>query len=105
MLLLHVEPDTYVACRVSASVNFSPGAVEHPNVPEAPIFDTLPDHLDQILTVSLCEGVILVELDPVPPEVLLLVVLCPRVVVCTEDVTPRCLEGKTSEHLLHVSEP
>ena len=68
MLLLHVETDTYVACRVSTSVNFSPGAVEHPNVPAARIFDTLLDHLDQILTVRLCGGVILVELDPVPPK-------------------------------------
>ena len=47
----------------------------------------------------------MVELDPVPSEVLLLVVLCPRVVVCTEGVTSRCLEGNTINHFLHVSEP
>ena len=105
MLLIHVEADTYVTCRVSTSVNFYPGAVEHPNVPAARIFDMLPDHIDQILTVSLSGGVIVVELDPVPPEVLLLVALCPSVVVGTEGVTPRCLKRNTGEHFLHVGEP
>ena len=105
MLLLHVEAVTSVACQVSASVQLSPGDVEHPNVPAARILDTHPDHWDQLLAVSLCGGVLLVELDPVPSEVLLLIVLCPRVVVGAEGVTPRCLEGNTSEHFLHVIEP
>ena len=105
MRLLHVEASKYVLCLVSTSVNFPSGAVEHPNVPAARIFDTLPDHWDQILTVSFCGGVVLVELDPVPPEVLLFIVFCPCVVVCTEGVTPRCLESNTSEHFFHVSEP
>ena len=47
MLLLHVEANNYVTCRLSTSVNFSPGAVEHPNVPAARIFDTLLDHSNQ----------------------------------------------------------
>ena len=88
-----------------ASVQLSPGAVEHPDVPAARIHDTLPDHRDQVLTVSLCGKVLLVELDPGPPEVLPPVVLGPRVVIGTEGVTPRSLEGNLSEHVFHVIEP
>ena len=65
--LLHAEASKYVLCLVSTSVNFPSGAVEHPDVPAARIFDSLPDHTDQNLTVSLCGGVFLVKLDPVPP--------------------------------------
>ena len=51
------------------------------------------------------EGFFLVELEPVPPEMLMLVMLCPGVVVSTEGVTLRCLEGNLSEHFLHGFEP
>ena len=88
MRLLHVEANNYVFCLVSTSVNFSPGAVQHPDVPAACIFDSLLDHTDQILTVSLRGGVVLVKLHLVPTEVLLLIVFCSSVVVCAEGVTP-----------------
>ena len=102
MKLSHAEASKYVLCLVSTSVHFPSGAVKHPDVPAARIFDSLLDHRDQILTISLRGGVVLVKLDPVPPEVLLLIMLCPRVVVGAAGVTPRCLEGNPSEHFLHV---
>ena len=67
MKLLHAEASKYVLCLVSTSVHFPSGAVEHPDVPAARIFDSLLDSTDEILAVSFCGGVSLVELDPIPP--------------------------------------